>query len=357
MAESEPPDTPPLPPTTVSTGCQLSCRGFPDEATALSFGAAINSAIVELGRVMDLSLLDGVTVGYDYDDALASVDLGYESTVAKTYSTGSLVGVAKFLRVLRDGKVRAHVVYHAHYVLAIADESDPNFWLAANVVAHELGHVAAQRWFDEGIPDVMLKPHEGDWAVASIRDAAHTMWEEYAACRLSAAFSNDAKVGDYIQCVEESVPGKIAAAHERIKAYRTHGDVAQVMIEVCSSIALPLKMASYLLGHMDGREDESDLVETCPVLMASPFGPFMPKLQAALRVLWETRENWDGWKTFDDLADVLVQACTAAGMFITLADSGSRVDIPFTAETMPNGEVDMLQIATEKMMRSFFGQK
>lgn len=117
MAESEPPDTPPLPPTTVSTGCQLSCRGFPDEATALSFGAAINSAIVELGRVMDLSLLDGVTVGYDYDDALASVDLGYESTVAKTYSTGSLVGVAKFLRVLRDGKVRAHVVYHAHSIV------------------------------------------------------------------------------------------------------------------------------------------------------------------------------------------------------------------------------------------------
>lgn len=357
MEEPETPESAPLPPTTVSTDCQLSCRGFPDEATALSFGAAINSAIVELGRVMDLSLLDGVTVGYDYDDALASVELGYESTVAKTYSTGSLVGVAKFLRVLRDGEVRAHVVFHAHYVLAIADESDPNFWLAANVVAHELGHVAAQHWFDRALPHAMLKPYEGDWAVASIRDAAHSMWEEYAACRLSAPFSNDAKVGDYIQCVEESVPGKIEAAQERIKAYRTHGDVAQVMVEACSSIAIPLKMASYLLGHMDGRGDESDLADTCSVFMASPFGPFMSKLQAALRELWTTREEWDGWGSFDELADVLVQACTAVGMFITLADTGSRVDIPFTAETMPNGEADMLQIATENMMRSLFGPK
>lgn len=357
MEEPETPAAPPLPPTTVSVDCQLSCRGFADEATALSFGAAMNATVVDLGRVMDLSLLDGVTVGYDYDDALDSVDLGYESTIAKSYSKGSVVGIAKFLRVLRDGKVRAHVVYHAPYVAAIADDTDENYWLAVNIIAHELGHVAAQRWFDEGIPDVMLKPHEGDWAVASIRDAAHTMWEEYAACRLSAPFSNDSKIGDYITCVEESVPGKIDAAHERIKAYRTHADVSQVMVEVCASIALPLKMASYLLGHMDGLEDESDLADICPVLSTSPFGPFMPKLHHELRKLWETREAWDGWETFDGLADVLVQACAAAGMIITLDNNGSRVDMPFTAETMPNGEADMLQIATEKMMRSFFGAK
>ncbi|WP_167670044.1 hypothetical protein [Stutzerimonas nitrititolerans] len=35
---------------------------------------------------MNLSNLDGITIGFDYDDALASVDLGYESTIAKQYT-------------------------------------------------------------------------------------------------------------------------------------------------------------------------------------------------------------------------------------------------------------------------------
>ncbi|MCS7921477.1 hypothetical protein N0438_33000, partial [Pseudomonas aeruginosa] len=49
---------------------------------------------------MNLSNLDGITIGFDYDDALASVDLGYESTIAKQYTKQeNLLGVGKALRV------------------------------------------------------------------------------------------------------------------------------------------------------------------------------------------------------------------------------------------------------------------
>jgi hypothetical protein len=67
--------------------CQLSSRGLGDnQEWNDQFIRNFQEVLFTCGRYMDLSLLDGVTVGFDYDDALASVDLGYESTVAKQYT-------------------------------------------------------------------------------------------------------------------------------------------------------------------------------------------------------------------------------------------------------------------------------
>ncbi len=103
-----------LPPSTVPS-CQLSFRGLGDnQEWNERFIRNFQGVLFTCGRYMDLSLLDGVTVGFDYDDALASVDLGYESTVARQYANeGGLLGVAKALRVKREGGIKVHAVFDA----------------------------------------------------------------------------------------------------------------------------------------------------------------------------------------------------------------------------------------------------
>jgi hypothetical protein len=347
MTDQTPDQEEPLAPSSVPPTCQLSLRGLgSDEEWNRRFLRAINDLVVGCGRFMDLRLLEGVTIGFDYDDALASVDLGYESTIAKQYTNGNgLIGVGKLLRVKRDDGIKCHVVINGECLLALADHEHELFWPTANILAHELAHVAVVAWFEAHSPGLMLAPHQGDWATAVLRDAAHTIWEEYAACRLSASFSSGEVVTDnYVTGLERSADGAISRAHESIKSYRTHHDVSRLLIEVSTPVANPLKMAAYLFGHLDGLEcGEFDLEARCPVAASSEFGPLLVDLQAALRDAWDSRLDWNGLEGVDGIVRVIVAALAAAGAVVTLSQSGngSRVDVPFSAETMPNGEEDM----------------
>lgn len=347
MSQAEPDQQTPLPPCTVPPTCQLSFRGLDDDAEWNErFQEAVRQVVVGCGRCMDLALLDGVTVGFDYDDALASVELGYESNIAKQYTNGDgLIGVAKMLRVKREGQIKVHVVINANIIETLADHEHEMFWPSVNIVAHELAHVAVASWFETHSPGVMLSPHQGDWAIATLRETAHTIWEEYAACRLSAKFSQGNVVRDnYAEGLETVSEGAITSARDRITAYRSHGDVSQLLVETCRPIALALKMASYLMGHLDGSDGDFDISAQCPVANRSEFAPVLPDLLDALRVAWDKRLDWNGLEGVDGIVDVLVAALATAGAEVTLCNTepGSRVDVPYTAETMPNGEADMV---------------
>lgn len=356
MSQSEPDHETPLPPCTVPSTCQLSFRGLGDDAEWNGrFQEAVRQLVIGCGRCMDLALLDGVTVGVDYDDALASVELGYESSIAKQYTNADgLIGVGKMLRVKREGQVKVHVVINANAICALADHEHEMFWPCANIVAHELAHVAVAGWLEEHSPGLMLSPHQGDWAIAILRETAHAIWEEYAACRLCARFNQGNVVRDnYAQGLEAASVGAIATARDSIKAYRLHADVGKLLVETSRPIATALKMAGYLMGHLDGSDGEFDLNTQCPIASSSEFAPVLPDLLDALREAWDKRLDWDGLEGVDGVVDVLVAALATAGAEVTLRNTepGSRVDVPFTAETMPNGEADMVVVR----MRESFG--
>lgn len=347
----------PLAPSSISPTCQLSIRGMPEEAPwREAFQNLILQLIVNCGRVMDLSQLDGLTVGFDYDDALASVDLGYESAIAKGYTNADgLIGVGKMLRVRRNHTVKVHVVLNANVLMDLVnhDIETDEFWAAVNILAHELAHVEVTTWFESHSPDVMLAEHQGDWAVATMRDAAHTIWEEYAACRLSARFSQgETTTLSYAQGFETSLSGAVARARESIKMFRTHGNRSQLLIDTSRAIAMPLKMSAYLMGHLDGLEEELNLVKRCPSTSNNEMDKHFFSLQQELRTAWEIRTSWKGLSGVDGIVEVILDALLTAGVEVTLsqASPGSSVRAPFTAETMPNGEADMAILRMRRML-------
>lgn len=346
MTNDTAPETQQLPPCSIPSTCQISFRSIPENAEWKDKFIAVTQKLVETtGRYMNLSNLDGITIGFDYDDALASVDLGYESTIAKQYTKQeNLLGVGKALRVRRNGEIKMHVVLNGHVLLDLVEHEPTSneFWGAANILAHELGHVQTAGWFEAHSPGVMLAQHEGDWATSTLRETAHILWEEYAACRLSALISQGSLVtASYTQGLETSVLGAVDRARSVIKEYRTHGDVARLLVETACEIAMPLKMSAYLLGHLDGLDEEADIDSRCH--FAGELTPHFHELLGALRDAWETRESWDGLASLDPIVDVIVNALQTAGIDITLSQlpPGSRVDVPYRAETLPNGEADM----------------
>jgi hypothetical protein len=345
---------PPLPPSTVPATATLNLLALgSDHEWKERFADNLGSLVVKCGRFMDLRLLEGVTVGFNYDDALNSVNLGYESSVAKGYTKeDGLVGVGKLLRVLRDDGIKAHIVIDAGVLQPLAELEHPLFPSTANILAHELAHVNVMLWLVEYNPEVTPAPLSSDGVVHAMREAAHTIWEEYAACRLSARISGEQVTTNYAKSVEISVPGAVQRAREGIKAFRKHGNFGRLLTETLTAIAMPMKMLAYLLGHLDGLDRETDLKTLAPACVGDELCPAVPIVHDALRQAWESRHDRQEISAVDGIVDALQKALEIAGVQLRLSEEGdgSMIHAPFTAATMPNGELDMEIIRLRRML-------
>ena len=302
-------ETEDLPPATLPPNTMLSLMNFPDEPEwTKSFSDGLSEWLIGLSRLFDLERLAGVTVGYDFDAALKSVDLGFESTIATEYTNnGDVICVAKAMNVLRDGRPMVHVVYNANLVEQITDPEHAFHDTAIHIVAHELGHVAELKWRDDAMPGLMLKYRSPTYVDALLLQTATTCWEEYAACRLAARFGYaEELLTTYAATCNQ-------AAQREIKLYRTHGDIERMLIEAGRPLAMPFKLAGYFLGHLDGLEHEAKPLDLCPDLAGSVYEPLLIEMRTALRKLWDTRETWSSIAIFDDLVKA-AHSCFAAAV-------------------------------------------
>jgi hypothetical protein len=85
-------------PATAPESISVSLGGFDTEEHARAFGNLLAMYVRELSRQIDLSALDGITVAFDYAQALLDLDRGYATTRKLTPSDGLVYGVAMTLR-------------------------------------------------------------------------------------------------------------------------------------------------------------------------------------------------------------------------------------------------------------------
>jgi hypothetical protein len=92
------------PPQTAPETIPFSMRGFQDAVHAERFAQLLAILIRGISRYINLERLDGVTVAFDYDEALAELDRGFTPGRPLTRTSDDLIlGVAMAPAVLRDG--------------------------------------------------------------------------------------------------------------------------------------------------------------------------------------------------------------------------------------------------------------
>jgi hypothetical protein len=328
-----------VPRSTMPLEANFCMRGFASEEEAHKLGRPLWRTVHEIGRYIDLQRLDGVTVGCDYDDALASVDRGIEGLRPLSRSDGDVVGIAMSPAVLRDGVVKVHLVFGAGYLngLAAEDQSD-DLKFAVSVVAHECAHVEVIRLWDEAFPGTVLRTRYDDYESAIFGEIAEICWEEYAACRIAAPFSFG-KSGDYAKGLVKVLDVAREKSNAAIRAYRDHGDIDQVVNEAGSPLCAPLKLASYLLGQLDGSgRDWSVEAEARTSLETAGYATIVDRMHQHLRDLWEARGNWKSQAQFQPLRDIARSTFAAGGLHFEAGSTATSgyVRIPYTAETMPS---------------------
>ena len=324
-------------PTTFSGTVQFSMRGFADEQSAQALAHAVAAVMRIIGEEVDLSGLDGVTIGHDYDEALSSVDRGKPGLRPLSRTNGdAIVGVAMAPAVLREEVAKTHVVVWAPLVEPLLGDDAEAVSQAISLIAHECGHVADHGHRERVLPGIVLRHRFTGPEEALLFPAAEAVWEEYAACRYAAPFTSEDTEASYRQGLAGVLRRAREAANDAIRSYRAHGDVDRVLLEAGNPIAEPLRLAAYLAGHLDGRGRDA-LEEMRGDLEADPrLAPRIVEAIQAVRAMWDERERWPGLSIFDPLKDVFRTVYADHGMiFGRLPDGTMFVDIPFTAETMP----------------------
>lgn len=314
----------------------VTLRGFDTEEGATEFGYLVGAYIRELSRDIDLSGLDGITIAVDYSQALLDLDRGYETSHRLTPSDEFAIGVAMTPSVIRDGKIKSHIVLDARFVIALVEDGGENFSHALHMLAHECAHVEVTQRFDAAFPGMLLQGmHENAHDVLRWQ-IIFACWDEYAATLISAPYGQDPTAAyeeTFIQLLGE-IRRK---ANELIKAYRLHSDHERVMGEVYGAYGNLMKFACYHLGNMAGRGlSLHDLPVTQRALEGHWFAPYFDRLNAVCKQIAGEYGEWGDKSAFEAIGDIADEIVVEGGLIVSHLDEDSLyVDVPFSAETMP----------------------
>ncbi len=327
---------------TIPRNLKLSAHGFEDEEYAKNALYRINSCLRVISQKIDISNLDGVTVSFDYEGSLAGLDRGYKTkyklTPTKDAALGTL-GVGMAPSVIRDGKLRTHLVFDARGLWRLFEEPMEEtelFFLSLHLIAHECAHVEVTAMYDKCFPGILLQKQHRNILDRLRWEAILGSWDEYAVCKITGAFGYDPTEG-YLETLCKVLGTTRNDCFERIRKYKIHGDVRKIVEEVYGMLGDLMNYASYFLGAALAHDDP----ETHPPkLIANKefawFDPFYKRLIAAQQVLWNQYGKWTDQDDFEALGDILEEMAEDIGIKAErISKEDINFNIPFRAESMP----------------------
>lgn len=244
---------------------------------------AICQYLGELSRDIDLSRLDGITIAFDYHQALANLDRGFETNRELTATTGEAVGVAMTPAIMREGLIKSHIVLNVEYIFQMILPDHEYHPHAIHTLAHEAAHVAVTAAFDKCFPGLLLSQPMRSLGNHYMTDIVRACWDEYAVCRLAAKYGGDpaeTHIGvflDYLSVTRER-------ANLDIIKHRLHGDHGRLLGEMVNHYGNLMKFASYMLGTLDGTDrDIGNFPELAEALEGNWFHFYLLELRCRLR--------------------------------------------------------------------------
>lgn len=322
-------ETPVQPVKTVPESFPLSVRGFDSESHAMEFGQLLGAYVGEFSRYIDLSQLDGVTVAFDYSQALLDLDRGCASSQRLAPSAGDTVGIAMTPSVIRAGQVKSHIVLNAGYVRSLENSDDEHYGFAVHTLAHECAHVEVTHRFNTSFPGVLLQRSYPDLQANFRWQTIFACWDEYAATLISAKYGTPNTVG-YEDTFISALETTRSRVSDLIRAYRLHGDVVRILQEVYGAMGNVLKFSAYHLGNLAGLDITwTDMPRTTEALDGHWFRSYFLRLDEACRTIGSSYGRWVDESAFHVIGDLVDELVADAGLYVTKnVDGGLYVDIP-----------------------------
>lgn len=221
---------------------------FGDAILAKEIAEIVQAVITQLSTEIPLHELDGLTIAFDYDAALASVDRG-DPALPPVASSALSYGqsVAKQVAVYRDGQRKEHLVFAANIALSWTSEDEASRATGLHTLAGMLAGIAYSNLYSAAY----AKNFTPDPMARALHLAVATTPSSYWAARQVAFVAPDQ--GEiFATLVLESLDyatREIATTRETMKDESDIGPTTQRALECVSAV---LGHAANWLGHRDG---------------------------------------------------------------------------------------------------------
>lgn len=228
----------------------LVCLGFGDEETVAALGRIMKFIVLEVGRNMPLSGLDGVTFAMDYVAAVEQLDrgdvsLGMDRSQSRDYGRA----VAKCVRVTREGQAKEHIVFDSIIAHELLQEQSKVDGGATHLIVNMLSHVAHGTLFEEKFRGKTVAPP--DDISRLMHKCASSAPGMYYAARQS-AFAAPAAGERFATLTLDSYNSARETIRSARLAYRVNENLDGLLEVALPKIGFVLEHAAQWLGHQDG---------------------------------------------------------------------------------------------------------
>lgn len=327
-----------MPAETLFPGCVVNIRGweYDSEEEAREFGGGVMSLAKELSRYVDLSRLEAIVIGWDYAEALASVDRGDGIPPAAPTANEYGQGGAMAVHVVRDDEIWSIVVIWTGLVRQLNQTDHPDHKLALQTFVHELVHVDDLRLFSRTYPGGWRAAKPRDGRDAALQPIVNPCQSEYSAQR-RAAWAVPEHGLDLLEMLGEAMKDVDDQIRSARLSYRLHGDMDRYWPVIVERLTFLFQAIGYGLGHADWVEakadDHPDLAARYRAklkeLALFPSGWLLDACRDAVQPFFDL-EEWSDQEIYDPLIEVLEQLLNQNGMYTRVHGDGIYVDMPYT---------------------------
>jgi hypothetical protein len=273
--------------------------------------------VVETKNSISLDRLEGISVVENLTGALAAFEAGYPSDNAAAMRDTVL---GRMITTQRGDRVQGHIFFPIDAAFQLVGINAPHYSMCVYMFIHECAHVQeldtrARSWTN----DELLNPP----LAQPIALTHQIVWNEYAACRLS-AFSGLERIEDFKEMLRQSVEALQTSRSEPRSAFAPTQEGRTRALTLALNLSLPVLQAyAYLFGHCRGAK--VSFADSIPenfvtLLIEQPMRDAFSVLEQELDSLWDSRNHWPGYDAFLPLARsncVLIKVLT--GILMTPA--------------------------------------
>ena len=278
------------------------------------------------GAFLNLEGLEAITIADDYAGALAQVERGFETTRTLTPSNDEFgTGLAMAVPVFRDGCLKTHIVFHSGISRALLQPDCEVYKEAIYTLAHEAAHAHDHLLESRAVPG-LYGTRIYDHRDGRLFTLAHMCWNEYIACRLSAAWGTETYCKDYSDSLCEMLSSTRKRGNACFDRYAGPAAIQMTENELAEVYGTLLVRTSYLVGHVHGLD--ATVEEKAPAFHSlvnqTPwFKPIIEKYEENVRGLYQGyADSWHDIQVFEPLKLTFEALLNAGGMFYQRLPTG-----------------------------------
>lgn len=234
-------------------GYQISFIGWRAEEDITPISGMVQSLVEKLRQWLDLSRLDGISFTSEFEKTLTETEHGFDDNATPEGIPDHIAHGAAALLVIREGKLKVHIVFNKAYALSLIGEDMQDAGVALHLLVAGMSFAHTVNQFENTLPGFLMEPVMSDDHGAVLHCAMRKALRAYRYAYDSAEFGAEAlfeqEFSNYLtQAIDQAyvIITKAKVEHaidsDHPKLFKTvHAAVTDILIA-----------SARLIGHLDG---------------------------------------------------------------------------------------------------------